>query len=80
MSSAKKPYRIAVIAGDGIGREVTPAAIQQYYNTHLTTFGTPHDVPLEELRIKLFFPADASSLELFQRLAEPDRGKVLQHA
>ena len=46
----------------------------------LTTFGTPHDVPLEEPRIKLFFPADAGSSELFQRLAEPKHGKVLQPA
>ena len=54
--------------------------IRLSYFSMLTTFGTPHDVLLEELRIKLFFPADAGSSDLFQRLAEPVRGEVLQHA
>jgi len=40
------------------------------YFSMLTTFGTPQDVLLEELRIKLFFPADADSAVLFQRLAK----------
>jgi transcriptional regulator with XRE-family HTH domain len=42
------------------------------YFSMLTTFGTPHDVLLEELRIKLYFPADPASTALFQRLVEDD--------
>lgn len=41
------------------------------YVSMLSTFGTPQDVTLEELRIKLFFPADADSAAVFARLAEP---------
>jgi hypothetical protein len=41
------------------------------YFSMLTTFGTPHDPLLEELRIKLFFPAGAGSAARFQRLAHP---------
>jgi len=44
--------------------------IRLSYFSMLTTFGTPHDSLLEELRIKLFFPADAGSAELFHKLAE----------
>lgn len=40
------------------------------YVSMLSTFGTPQDVTLEELRIKLFFPADADSAAAFARLAE----------
>jgi transcriptional regulator with XRE-family HTH domain len=43
--------------------------IRLSYFSMLTTFGTPHDALLEELRIKLFFPADADSAALFHRLA-----------
>jgi transcriptional regulator with XRE-family HTH domain len=42
------------------------------YFSMLTTFGTPHDVLLEELRIKLFFPADAGSAALFKDLARDE--------
>jgi transcriptional regulator with XRE-family HTH domain len=42
--------------------------IRLSYFSMLTTFGTPHDALLEELRIKLFFPANAESAALFQRL------------
>ncbi len=31
------------------------------YFTTLTTFGTPHDVTLEELRVESFFPADEAT-------------------
>lgn len=44
-------------------------SIRLSYFSMLTTFGTPHDALLEELRIKLFFPADPDSAALFQRLA-----------
>jgi hypothetical protein len=47
------------------------------YFSMLTTFGTPHDPLLEELRIKLFFPAEAGSAARFQRLAHP-RAAALQ--
>jgi hypothetical protein len=40
------------------------------YMSMLSTFGTPQDVTLEELRIKQFFPADAESAEAFARLGE----------
>ena len=40
------------------------------YISMLSTFGTPQDVTLEELRIKLFFPADADSAAAFARLGE----------
>jgi len=50
--------------------------IRLSYFSMLTTFGTPHDVLLEELRIKLFFPADPDSAALFQRLAEPKSTKL----
>jgi hypothetical protein len=50
------------------------------YFSMLTTFGTPQDALLEELRIKLFFPADAGSAVLFRRLAEPESVRSLQLA
>lgn len=43
----------------------------RYFST-LTTFGTPHDVTLQELRIKSFFPADEASAGVFRRLAAED--------
>ena len=42
------------------------------YFSMLTTFGTPHDALLEELRIKLFFPADARSAAWFNDLARDE--------
>jgi hypothetical protein len=50
------------------------------YFSMLTTFGTPHDALLQELRIKLFFPADAASSEFFHRLAEADTPRLLRRA
>lgn len=38
------------------------------YFSMLTTFGTPHDALLQELRIKLFFPADESSAAFLRSL------------
>ena len=35
----------------------------------VTIFGTPVDITLSELAIEAFFPADAESAELLQRLA-----------
>jgi transcriptional regulator with XRE-family HTH domain len=40
-----------------------------YFST-ITTFGAPHDITLQELRIKCFFPADSESAATFHRLAE----------
>jgi hypothetical protein len=34
--------------------------------TSLTTFGTPRDVTLDELAVKLFYPADESSADLLR--------------
>jgi hypothetical protein len=48
------------------------------YFSMLTTFGTPQDVLLEELRLKLFYPADEASAALFRRLAAADT-TALQH-
>jgi transcriptional regulator with XRE-family HTH domain len=39
----------------------------------LTTFGTPQDVALQELRIEMSFPADEASDRLLQRWAEESR-------
>lgn len=40
------------------------------YMSMLSTFGTPQDVTLEELRIKQFFPADPESAAAFAHLSE----------
>jgi transcriptional regulator with XRE-family HTH domain len=37
----------------------------------ITTFGTPQDVTVQELRIEMSFPADAESEALLRRLASP---------
>lgn len=39
--------------------------------TTITTFGTPHDVTLQELRIESYFPADTETAQLLESLAEP---------
>jgi transcriptional regulator with XRE-family HTH domain len=39
-----------------------------YFST-LTTFGTPQDLTLQELRLKSFFPPDHEAAETFRRLA-----------
>jgi transcriptional regulator with XRE-family HTH domain len=38
-----------------------------YFST-LTTFGTPHDITLQELRVESFFPADEATEEATRRL------------
>lgn len=38
----------------------------------VTTFGSPHDVTLAELAIESFFPADAASRALLNRLTPPE--------
>jgi len=45
-------------------------ALRLNYVSMLSTFGTPQDVTPEELRIKLFFPADAESAATFARISE----------
>ena len=40
----------------------------KYFST-LTTFGTPHDITLQELRVEAFFPADAATEEASRRQA-----------
>jgi transcriptional regulator with XRE-family HTH domain len=39
-----------------------------FFSTY-TTFGTPHDIALQELRIECFYPADQCTREYCQRLA-----------
>lgn len=38
--------------------------------TTITTFGTPHDVTLQELRIESYFPADAETEQLLETLVD----------
>jgi len=44
--------------------------VRMSYFSMLSAFGTPYDALLQELRIKLFFPADTESALFIQRLAE----------
>jgi hypothetical protein len=50
--------------------------VQLKYFSTLSTFGTPHDITLQELRIKCFFPADEPSAALFRRLKVEDKQAV----
>jgi hypothetical protein len=43
----------------------------KYFST-ISTFGTPQDITLQELRIKCFFPADPETAAVFRRLAADD--------
>jgi transcriptional regulator with XRE-family HTH domain len=45
----------------------------QFFST-ITTFGTPRDVTLDELRIECVFPADDATGELCRQLARDDPG------
>jgi len=47
---------------------VTSAGLLSFFST-TTVFGTPVDVTLSELALELFFPADAATAEIVQRLA-----------
>lgn len=42
----------------------------RFFST-ITTFGTPHDVTLDELRIECMFPADDATAEFCRRVAVP---------
>ncbi len=57
------PLLTAIYARDG--REL------RFFST-LSTFGTPHDVTLEELRIECMFPADAATDQFCRDLAAND--------
>ncbi len=57
-------------AGPAMTVRLRKGALRLSYMSMLSTFGTPQDVTLEELRIKLFFPADAESASAFACLAE----------
>lgn len=46
------------------------------YFSMLTTFGTPHDALLQELRIKLFFPADEGSAVFLRSLADAEASRL----
>jgi transcriptional regulator with XRE-family HTH domain len=43
----------------------------KYFST-ISTFGTPQDITLQELRIKCFFPADPDTAAVFRHLAAED--------
>jgi transcriptional regulator with XRE-family HTH domain len=58
-----------VPAGPAMTVRLRKGLLRLAYVSMLSTFGTPQDVTLEELRIKLFFPADADSAAAFARLA-----------
>jgi transcriptional regulator with XRE-family HTH domain len=47
---------------------VTAAGLLSFFST-TTVFGTPVDVTLSELALELFFPADAATAEIVQRLS-----------
>lgn len=40
----------------------------RFFST-ITTFGTPHDVTLDELRIECMFPAEEATAELCRKAA-----------
>jgi hypothetical protein len=42
----------------------------RFFST-ITTFGTPRDVTLDELRIECAFPADQATADFCQGLADP---------
>jgi transcriptional regulator with XRE-family HTH domain len=48
----------------------TPAGRLSFVST-VTVFGTPIDITLSELAIEAFFPADAASAALLQKMAAP---------
>jgi transcriptional regulator with XRE-family HTH domain len=57
-------------AGPAMTVRLRKGPLRLAYMSMLSTFGTPQDVTLEELRIKLFFPADPASAAAFARLSE----------
>jgi len=48
--------------------QLDDGAVLRLFNT-LTTFGTPQDVTLDELRVEMSFPADAASDALLREWA-----------
>jgi len=46
------------------------AEVELRFFSTLTTFGTPNDVTLDELRIESMFPADEATAEVCRRLAQ----------
>jgi transcriptional regulator with XRE-family HTH domain len=51
--------------------------VRLHFFSALTTFGTPRDVTLDELRIECMFPADETTAELCRRLASQTDGREL---
>ncbi len=47
-------------------RLITEAGVLSFFSTTMI-FGTPVDITLAELAVELFFPADASTMEVFRR-------------
>ncbi|MCX6598939.1 MAG: helix-turn-helix transcriptional regulator [Acidobacteria bacterium] len=49
-------------------------SLRIHYFSILSTFGLPQDITLQELRIKLFFPADPETEAVFRQWAEAPAG------
>jgi MmyB-like transcription regulator ligand binding domain len=47
-------------------RLITEAGVLSFFSTTMI-FGTPVDITLAELAVELFFPADASTMEVLRR-------------
>jgi hypothetical protein len=51
-------------------RGADPGAQELRLFSIITRFGSPRDVPLEELRLECSFPADAATAELCRAIAD----------
>ena len=65
---------LGVVPGPDLELAVGDATLR-LFNT-LTTFGTPQDVTLQELRIEMSFPADEASDRLLRLWADEHPGQV----
>ncbi len=62
--------RGGVAAIGNLGRSVIAPGVRQAWFTAMTSFGTPQDVTVQELRIETFFPADDATAQLAHAAAE----------
>ncbi|HEU4643348.1 MAG TPA: helix-turn-helix transcriptional regulator [Gemmatimonadaceae bacterium] len=69
---AAPPHVLTVVFRKG-GRELS------FFST-ITSFGTPRDVTLDELRIECTFPADDATAELCRALAREEHGRGAEAA
>jgi transcriptional regulator with XRE-family HTH domain len=69
------PSGLAASSGDAALRDpvmtirLVKGNLRIHYFSILSTFGLPQDITLQELRIKLFFPADAETEAGFRQMA-----------